>query len=900
MAMRKKAKAKAQPTDVLTHTHNFSLEEITGQTAPEAPIMTYVDRVSHDNRRHYRNEVEVVPPSPVKRAQLAAIEATSTTHAVQDGPNAHTERYQMSFDDEPNNDYDVSLNPTTVVAPKVVKPSDPALHRFCARRDEYLRALLYHAGRMRADFETCRLCSDVVAEAIFRCQDCFGDEMICQQCCVDRHVPNLLHRMERWNRHYFEMTSLKALGLRAHSSFVILHTNGLHEVAVDVCDCEHRRSAGPPEIQMLRAGWFPATDDRPRTCATLACLDLFVLNTSQAKTTAYDFYKMLEKLTNNTGAKVANRYQVFLRMSREYRHLLMLKQGGRGHEAGGVVGTRSGELAVVCPCCPRPEVNLPADWQTASPEDAFLYIVFLAIDACFRLKRRLVSSELKDPPLSDGWAYMVKRRPYREYLLTVTDQKEMSTCSGLAALDHTNTKFSWGYSATGVGMGVCACHEFVQPNGVSDLQRGERYANMDYIFTSILCHIHDLLCKIVSYDIVCQWWKTLKARLMLLSPLVRIAICLNIVRFVIPKMHIKGHLLACVILYSLNFVPGSAQTDGEGIERPWANIGGVASSTREMGPGAREDVLNCHWGFWNWQKLVGMAERLRTRRDRADVEYAAQMEAFTTFSMQQAAHVPSWRMMVENYEANPKDPKNKNPYEMMVKGLMEAQVLLKLEQEEAQRVAAGVPTIHRVSPSSFVMAGLAVEEEQRRVRVQVELKKAQTTAQQIDVVALRRDLARSLRCLRVLQATYTPAAIVELEKHDGPEEEPPENVPLFLPSALPAHLRKQEPLRSLAVIENDLCDAQLASALASLRVQLHVKDRLFTYKALQARNQGANTRAREIVNRNETKIRLHSEKYQMAWEAKRRLEGGDAAKVGWRVLRAEDIRGMEEPEDAEK
>ncbi|KAJ6553888.1 hypothetical protein B0H10DRAFT_1754054, partial [Mycena sp. CBHHK59/15] len=100
-----------------------------------------------------------------------------------------------------------------------------------------------------------------------------------------------------------------------------------------------------------------------------------------------------------------------------------------------------------------------------------------------------VSSELKDPPLDPGWSYLTERVPYREYLLTVTDQDEMSTCSGLAALDHANSKFSRGYSATGVGMGVCARHEFIQPNGVGDLQKGERYANMDYIFASLLRHI---------------------------------------------------------------------------------------------------------------------------------------------------------------------------------------------------------------------------------------------------------------------------------------------------------------------------------------------------------------------------------------------------------------------------
>lgn len=200
----------------------------------------------------------------------------------------------------------------------------------------------------------------------------------------------------------------------------------------------------------------------------------------------------------------------------------------------------------------------------------------------------------------------------------------MNTCSGLATLDHMNSKFSRRYSSTGVGAGVCARHEFIQPNGVGDLQKGERYVscprgpdmplisfgyryiNMDYIFASILRHKDVRLLKIISYDIVCQWWKSLKKRLMALPPLVRIVVAMNLWRFIVPKMHIHSHTLACQLAYSLNLVPGSAQTDGEGIERPWANISGVASSTREMGPGHRDDMLNCHWSHWNWQKLISI------------------------------------------------------------------------------------------------------------------------------------------------------------------------------------------------------------------------------------------------------------------------------------------------------
>jgi hypothetical protein len=55
----------------------------------------------------------------------------------------------------------------------------------------------------------------------------------------------------------------------------------------------------------------------------------------------------------------------------------------------------------------------------------FLYIFFLALDACFRLKRRMISNEYKDPGLGTGWAYVMENPPYRHYLLTVTDQKEV-------------------------------------------------------------------------------------------------------------------------------------------------------------------------------------------------------------------------------------------------------------------------------------------------------------------------------------------------------------------------------------------------------------------------------------------------------------------------------------------
>jgi hypothetical protein len=102
-----------------------------------------------------------------------------------------------------------------------------------------------------------------------------------------------------------------------HTNFVVLHTNGIHEVIVQACNCERRLWAGAPEEPLLRAGWFPATDDKPQTCATFEVLDAFVTQTYQAKTTMYDYYSALKKLTDNTGIKPPYRYPAFLRMVRE-------------------------------------------------------------------------------------------------------------------------------------------------------------------------------------------------------------------------------------------------------------------------------------------------------------------------------------------------------------------------------------------------------------------------------------------------------------------------------------------------------------------------------------------------------------------------------------------------------
>jgi hypothetical protein len=56
-----------------------------------------------------------------------------------------------------------------------------------------------------------------------------------------------------------------------------------------------------------------------------------------------------------------------------WRHLKLLKRGVHGHASSGVEGTGRGELAIVCPACPIPGVNLLEGWRDDLSKQ---YVVF--------------------------------------------------------------------------------------------------------------------------------------------------------------------------------------------------------------------------------------------------------------------------------------------------------------------------------------------------------------------------------------------------------------------------------------------------------------------------------------------------------------------------------------------
>lgn len=144
-----------------------------------------------------------------------------------------------------------------------------------------------------------------------------------------------------------------------------MHTNGFHRLTIFFCGCSHDPQSRTYLNQLLRARLFPATSESPRSAFTFQSLDLLCQLSAQGKLSAYNFYSSMRNLTDCLDIMGWSRkYEELSHVLRRYKHLLMLKRAGRGHDSAGIDATKLGEVAVECPACPLPGKNLPDDWKT--------------------------------------------------------------------------------------------------------------------------------------------------------------------------------------------------------------------------------------------------------------------------------------------------------------------------------------------------------------------------------------------------------------------------------------------------------------------------------------------------------------------------------------------------------
>lgn len=193
--------------------------------------------------------------------------------------------------------------------------------------------------------------------------------------------------------------------------------------------------------------------------------------------------------------------------------------------------------------------------------------------------------------------------------------------------------------------------------------RWDRYSNMDFIVGSSL-RLSTVLFVILSYDIACQWFTNLAERMKTWPEGIKIPPQIQ-TRPLIPKLHEPGHKKVKHEMYSFNFAHGVGQTDGECPERIWAHHNVLGNATKTQGPGSRQDVLDDHFGFWNWQKYAGMGATLMRRYKAAVRDRNVQVEGHRGFTATLPQElVESWEAVCVAWEHSPGSKRVKNPFYM--------------------------------------------------------------------------------------------------------------------------------------------------------------------------------------------------------------------------------------------
>ncbi|KAJ6480009.1 hypothetical protein C8R47DRAFT_983149 [Mycena vitilis] len=798
---------------------------------------------------------------------------------------------------------------------------DPLAQWVKHHRDECLQWLLQLEGRAdHASYSACASCQ--VGKAEYRCGRCMsGGAMVCKACVVEEHRAHPLHRVERWTGVFFEKKTLKDLGLRlqlghwygrrfcalpepsAGDDFVIVDDHGVHKVALDYCGCG---KGGSKPSQLLRARLYPATVINPRTAATFDVLDRFQLLSYESKGSSYEFYHSLARETDNTGLQPPpDRYHEFRVMTREWGNLQMFKRAGRAHDPTGIKGTAPGECALLCPACPHPGKNLPPDWQDAPEEKQFLYALFLAMDANFRLKRKDVSTEEKDPGLGDGYLFYCKVQEYMKHVAEHwNDPQDRSTCVAHDAVDKPDRE-ARGTASSGIGAVDCARHNMKRPLAVSDLQFGERYINIDYMFFRSIAD-SPLMRYYVSYDIACQWHINIWVRMQGYAQEIKMVNDKAFVVFLVPKFHLPAHIEACNLRFSFNLTPEVGQTDGEAPERGWANVNPLAGSTKEMGPGARRDTLNEHFNDWNWKKIIALG-KFST--------FADGIEAYRHIKVQtlraaggEVDSVKVWTEMATTWE---KDPEKPNPFETLEKDDHLAKVRSDLAEEAAVKLVAGMEddaeVVGEMHVTEMVAMGLQLEDHQRTLGFDMSAMGLHPTDNQRHTMVERTSkLRRKIGAWASHQEAFIPRLKSVRQREDAARARAAATQPvpgirvqdirLWLPSAimrLPQAKQRQLCSPDIQRYEYRLRVGQAHEALHDIRRQLLVRSHLYKYKDKNVRGVRQNMRSKDKIDALNDKIRRAATQYRVARLALvslGRALGEDEWETTLKELKQEDIR----------
>jgi hypothetical protein len=131
---------------------------------------------------------------------------------------------------------------------------------------------------------------------------------------------------------------------------------------------------------------------------------------------------------------------------------------------------------------------------------------------------------------------------------------------------------------------------------------------MDYSICQALKRFPHHVQALIIYDICCQWSLHFRQRVSE-SKFLELFDSLEITGAV-GKWHLAAHIPECFPKFSLNFVEGTGEVDGEILETLWSPLDEIAGLTQAMSIPHAQEVIDDHMNNSNWRKIICM------RRDR--------------------------------------------------------------------------------------------------------------------------------------------------------------------------------------------------------------------------------------------------------------------------------------------
>ncbi|KAJ7715472.1 hypothetical protein B0H16DRAFT_1741913 [Mycena metata] len=407
---------------------------------------------------------------------------------------------------------------------------------------------------------------------------------------------------------------------------------------------------------------------------------------------------------------------------------------------------------------------------------------------------------------------------------------------------------------------------------VGDLQLGERYINMDYIFFMGLAgsEISELY---VSYDIACQWHKNIWERMKTFPREVHFLRGKKYCVFLIPKFHLPAHIEACNVLFSFHLTRYVGLTDGEAPERGWSVLNPLASSTMEMGPGMRRDTINDAFNDMNHKKIVNMGKWMLGKV--ADcvpelITAAAELEELECSLRRLGAGeaLEEWRAEVQAWEAdagapNPFAAKVERRTVVQVRGEMAEEVQKELEEAMEKEGDEDNGALEELHGTELIAMGLQLEELQRDLSFDINgIGNHPSADQKTNVTERGNKLRRKISTWMDAQVLFVPHVAVLRAEEDrarrriaATQAQPGvqvQHMALWLPSSIRGRV---ECAVDLYEHEFRLQEAQAHESLDDVRHQLLLRTHLYKHKDAYVRGVKANTRAQTKIEGVEERTR---------------------------------------------